>query len=87
MDSYTFPSDGYILAISNYRAGSYVSFKLGGANGVFTRSVSIGALNTGSSPTAMTNNSIVVNVKKGMSVTGITCGTQYDLLYFYPIES
>lgn len=61
-------------------------FKLGGSNGVFTRDIAIGALNTGNLPTAVTNNSIVVNVKKGMSVAKIICKTQYDNLYFYPLE-
>lgn len=85
MKSYTFSSDGYLVAISNYRSGSFVRFKLGGSNGLFTRDISIGALNTGTLPTAMTNNCIVINVKKGMSVKDITCQTQYDNLYFYPL--
>ena len=88
MTSYTFPSDGYLVAKASYRRGYYVTFVLNGANGKATTTIGIGATDNSGTISCATNNTIPLFVKKGMSITNISKNsTDYNQLIFYPLES
>lgn len=88
MTSYTFPSDGYLVARASYRRGYYVTFVLNGANGKATTAIGIGSTDSSGTISSATNNTISLFVKKGMSITDISKNsTEYNQLIFYPLES
>lgn len=88
MTSYTFPSDGYLVAKASYRRGYYVTFVLNGANGKATTTLGIGSTDSSGTISSATNNTIPLFVKKGMSITNISKNsTEYNQLIFYPLES
>lgn len=88
MTSYTFPSDGYLVAKASYRRGYYVTFVLNGANGKATTTLGIGSTDSSGTISSATNNVISLFVKKGMSITNISKNSaEYNQLIFYPLEN
>lgn len=81
--SYTFPSDGYLIAKASYRQNYYVKFKIFGTNGKTTNEISIGSEIT---TNAITNNCVALYVKKGMGINSIVKNSsEYNVIQFYPL--
>lgn len=81
---YYFPSDGYLVLRSNYRAGSYVNVSVGAANGI---EFGLTACSSPASGAGMVGNpSHSVFVKKGMYATNVgTNDASSNTLYFVPL--
>lgn len=81
-ETYTFPSDGYLVLRAHYSTGAYVNCKLAGANGTgFIMTASSGAtVNLKGNPTD------ALFVRRGMTLTEVnTSSTSQNALDFFPL--
>lgn len=81
-ETYTFPSDGYLVLRAHYSTGSYVNCKVAGANGTgFLLTATSGA-----SANLKGNPTDALFVRRGMTLTEVsTSSTSQNALDFFPL--
>lgn len=81
-ETYTFPSDGYLVLRAHYSTGAYVNCKLAGANGTgFLLTATSGA-----SANLKGNPTDALFVRRGMTLTEVgTSSTSQNALDFFPL--
>lgn len=78
-ETYTFPSDGYLVIKASYRTGYYVNCVLYGTNGI---GINVSA-SSGASANMQGNPTSVIFVRKGMYVGNVSVNsTSYNVLQF-----
>lgn len=81
-ETYTFPSDGYLVLRAHYSTGAYVNCTVAGANGVGF----IMTATSGASANLKGNPTDALYVRRGMTLSAVgTSSTSQNALDFYPL--